>query len=76
MLAREDKDDAALLSRCFLQGPESFLQTLFKNTNVPNFLLALYQENSADARANRMMELQKVMGLQHGASREYAVYGE
>lgn len=63
MLAMESRDDGALFSRCQLQGPESFLQTIFKNTNVANLVLALYQENRADSRAQRMMELQRQLGL-------------
>lgn len=63
MLAKEDKDDAAIFSRCALQGPESFLQTIFKNTNVANLILALYQENRADSRAQRLVEVQRQLGL-------------
>lgn len=63
MMAYENQRDLPLLSRCQLQGPESFLQTVFKNTNVANFVLALYQENRADARAQRQLEVAKQLGL-------------
>lgn len=63
MMAYENQRDLTLLSRCMLQGPESFLQTVFKNTNVANFVLALYQENRADARAQRQLEVAKQLGL-------------
>lgn len=63
MMAYENQRDVALMSRCQLQGPESFLQTVFKNANVPNFLLALYQENRADSRAQRQLEVAKQLGL-------------
>ena len=63
MLAKEDKDDTAIFGRCALQGPESFLQTIFKNTNVANMILALYQENRADSRAQRQLEVAKQLGL-------------
>lgn len=63
MLALEGKDDGPLMSRCQLQGPESFLQTLLRNTNVANLMLALYQENRADSRSQRQMQLQKELGL-------------
>lgn len=63
MMAYENQRDANLFTRCQLQGPESFLQTVFKNANVPNFLLALYQENRADSRAQRQLEVAKQLGL-------------
>lgn len=63
MLAVSKNDDNALFGRCMLQGPESFLQTLFKNTNVAQIMLALYQENRADSRSQRQMQLQKELGL-------------
>lgn len=63
LLALEGRDDGQMFSRCQLQGPESFLQTVFKNTNVANLMLALYQENRADSRAQRQMQLQKELGL-------------
>lgn len=64
MMAYENQQMSGnMLQRCSIQGPESFLQTLFKNANVPNFLLALYQENRADSRAQRQMELSKQLSL-------------
>ena len=63
LMALESKDDSKLLQNCYIQGPESFLQTVFKNTNVANILLALYQENRADSRAQRMIQVQKELGL-------------
>lgn len=63
MMAYENQRDSNLFARCQLQGPESFLQTIFKNANVPNFLLALYQENRADSRAQRQLEVARQLGL-------------
>jgi hypothetical protein len=65
MLAREDKDDMSLFSQCALKGPESFLQTVFRNTNVANLALALYQENRADSRAQRQLEVTKLLSLEN-----------
>jgi hypothetical protein len=65
MLAREDKDDMSLFAQCSIKGPESFLQTVFKNTNVANFALALYQENRADSRAQRQLEVSKLLALEN-----------
>ena len=63
LLALSTRDTPNMMQTCVINGPESFLQTIFKNTNVAGILLALYQENRADSRSQRQIHIQKELGL-------------